>query len=164
MRKILGFCLVYLMLSLSFAAAQESSPKFIVIMDENLVAEDANPSIAAAWYGYALSHVNWVNDHYKDKDPTKDYKLTFEEELFCRNNMVQIWSEIQEKTPGLTDTYLDEVLGVRDAGFLDEYVWTYHAQEGWPLPEDLKLEEFNDWMAQNLSQHESKTLAGIQIE
>ena len=164
MRKILGLSLICLMLCLSFATAQESSPKYIVLLDESLMNDDADPSVSAAWLSYALSHVNWIKDHYKDKDPVKDYKLTFEEELFCRDNMVQVWYEIQEKTPGLQDVYLNETLTVRNAGFLEEYVWTYHSYEGWTLPENLELKEFDAWMAENLTEHQPKTLSRIEIQ
>lgn len=144
--------------------AQEPSPEYIVLLDESLMDEGTNPSIAAAWYAYALSHANWISEHYKDKDPAKDYKLAFEEELLCRGNLVQVWYELKEKTPDLKDIYLDEMVTVRDAGFLEEYIWTYHSDEGWPLPENLQLEEFDAWMAENLPEHHPETLAGIQVQ
>jgi hypothetical protein len=163
MRKILVFSAICLMLCLSLATAQEPEPRYVVLLDETLLDDNADSAVSAAWLSYALSHVNWVKDNYVDKDPVTDYKLTFDEELLCRNNMVQVWFEIQEKTPGLKDSYLDEMLLVRNAGFLDEYVWTYHSQEGWPLPKDLQLEEFNVWLDENLNQHQPTTLARIEI-
>ncbi len=169
MRKVLILSVICLMFCASSAIAQEPdttqepSVKFTVLMDETLLDDNADPNASAAWLGYALSHANWVKDNYVDKDPLTDYKVTFDEELLCRDNMVQIWYEIKEKTPGLTDTYLDEMLMVRDAGFLDEYVWTYHSQEGWPMPKELQLEEFNAWMDENLNQHKPTTLSRLEI-
>lgn len=165
MRKILAVIITCFILWVNLAmAADKPSFKYTTLIDKSLNEEKTDYNLAATWMGYALSHVNWINDHYKDKDLAKEYKLTFEEEFFCRDKMVKIWSELKQNKPGLKNAYMDDMLKVRKAGFLDEYVWAYYHQEGWAMPEGLKLEAFNAWRTKNLSKHQPKTLAGIQID
>lgn len=164
MKKILLFTAIYLALCLSVSLAQGTAPsKYSVLIDESLQGEESDPNVGAAWLGYALSHANWIEDNYKDKDLAKDYKLSFDEEVFCRDNLAQIWSELKAKHPGIKDDYLDGLLKIRDAGFLKEYIWTFHKQKDWSEPEGLKQKDFNGWMEKNLPGFQPKTLTGLQI-
>lgn len=46
-----------------------------------------------------------------------------------------------------------QMLAIRKAGFLREYVWDKMRVEYWGQPADLKLEDYKTWMQSNLAEH-----------
>jgi hypothetical protein len=57
----------------------------------------------------------------------------------------------------LSNDYLDALLAVREAGFLDEYVAHYHRRPGWQVPESVDASEFARWKRRELSGHRPQT-------
>ncbi len=55
------------------------------------------------------------------------------------------------------DEYLDLLLRVEEANFLEEYVWFHFRERGWPQPDWLELGEFESWRAQHLAWHRPQT-------
>lgn len=55
------------------------------------------------------------------------------------------------------DEYLDLLVRVQEANFLEEYVWFYFRERDWPQPDWLELGEFESWRTQNLGWHRPET-------
>lgn len=90
---------------------------------------------------------------------------SFSCEYRSRDVLVERWStrhEVQGDDPSIsgprtTDAYLDLMVTVTEAGFLDEYVWYYLGERGWIEPDWLDLEAFEPWRKRTLRWHRPKT-------
>ena len=78
-------------------------------------------------------------------------------ELTARRLLLETWSEQQEKMPGSTDEYLDDLTLVAAAGYLDEYVAKFLGKKHWDTPDDLETRAFRKWRRENLRGHEPQT-------
>lgn len=81
---------------------------------------------------------------------------SFDCELKARMVLVDTWLE-ETKFTDETDGYLDQLVAVSDAGFLDEYVWVFLRREGWTRPDGLELDRFAEWRDERLPEHRAKT-------
>jgi hypothetical protein len=82
---------------------------------------DADVAGQTAWVAYAMALGAY-----------EDGRDSFETELKARDSMIQVWVELkQQGKESATDPYLEEMIGVRDAGYLREYVWTFHRRPVW---------------------------------
>lgn len=79
---------------------------------------------------------------------------SFDCELDAREHLLEAWSEL---AGGSRDPYLDTLAGVREAGFLDEYVWEYFHRASWAAPDGLDRRSFDDWRRQHLRGHDPET-------
>ena len=99
-----------------------------------------------------------------DQNPgATSYQYTFTEEIEARKGCAYLWREVKVKDD-LTNRYLDAPVAVLEAGFLQEYVWTYFRNSNWQQPESLRLDEFDHWRSLNLQDHEPETRAVARIE
>lgn len=55
------------------------------------------------------------------------------------------------------DEYLDLLVRVEEAGFLEEYVWYFFQKRDWPQPEWLELHDFESWRGEHLPWHRPQT-------
>lgn len=78
---------------------------------------------------------------------------TYQCELTARRHLLDAWQEKREHP----DPYLDTLLTVREAGFLDEYVAHYFGRAGWEMPADLDFAAFRDWRRAKLRRHKPET-------
>ena len=78
-------------------------------------------------------------------------------EYTARRHLVETWEAQRRKHGGSTNAYLDDLLAVRDAGFLDEYTVLYFAREGWQVPAEVRVENFRRWQHANLRGHRPQT-------
>ncbi len=121
-----------LLLSASGALAQEpgagkkAPPPYVRIVVNPQGLEGRPKAVIGAWVGYTSARAKWVQENWIHK-PTggAPYRRTFEEELYGRENMVTMWEELKTKERGLADAYQDDLLRVKKAGYLREYVWEY---------------------------------------
>mgnify|MGYP001817314496 FL=1 len=72
----------------------------------------------------------------------------FECELTARRMLADAWRE----NAGLvaTDAYLDDLLAVDEAGYLEEHVAAEFGRRQWSLPADLELRDYRRWKRQSL--------------
>jgi len=135
-----------------------------ILVDESLKGED-KVNVAAAWIGYAAARAEWVQENLSREDfKEMGYKRSFDEELSARKSLLEIWMELTESKSGLSDQYLDELVMVRKAGFLEEYVWQLLRSPDWTTkPDNLELKGFSNWLADKLPNHEVQTLSKIEI-
>jgi hypothetical protein len=80
---------------------------------------------------------------------------SFDCELTARRLLADAWRE----NAGLiaSDAYLDDLLTVAEAGYLEEHVAAEFSQHRWSLPDDLKLRDYRRWKRQALPGHAPET-------
>lgn len=78
-------------------------------------------------------------------------------EFTARQHLLDAWEERRGEDDGVSDRYLDGLLLVRDAGFLDEYTVRYFGRGDWLFPEGLQLDKFRKWQQENLRGHQPET-------
>src|SRR5450631_876897 len=120
-----------LIFAVLFAAAAASptpggpKPKIEVMVDPSALA--MGKDVGAAWLGYAMARATLIVDRQKLKVPqhnrsADDYSI----ELGARSVMADFWMEAgRPKSP-----YLDELVEIKKAGFLEDYVLVYFRKTG----------------------------------
>ncbi len=78
-------------------------------------------------------------------------------EFTARRHLVEAWEEHLVEHPDAADAYLDALLRVRDAGYLDEYTVRYFGREHWSVPAEVRLDEFRRWQQRHLEGHRPQT-------
>ena len=78
-------------------------------------------------------------------------------ELTARRHLLETWEEKRIECPGIGDAYLDSLLTVRSAGFLDEYVVYYFRSRDWQVPAEVDMRAFRRWQTANLPAHRAST-------
>ena len=78
-------------------------------------------------------------------------------ELTARSALVDAWAEQRAEKPNIGDDYLEELLAVREAGYLDEYTAYFFGRKDWQVPVDLDVDAFAQWRRQHLRRHRSQT-------
>jgi hypothetical protein len=75
--------------------------------------------------------------------------------LKARRSLLDAWQE-NRKRP---DAYLDTLLSVSRAGFLEEYVAYYFGKDGWQVPSEVEMDmdAFRDWRRSRLNRHKPET-------
>ena len=118
----------------------------------------ADETDTMVWTAYAVALAAWTSENADNAQiPEGVYRPGFAAELAARQRQLRIWQELREKQP-LTNAYIEAVTGASDAGFLSEYVWSFHRNGEWgEPPADLRLAEFAKWRAIHLQGHEPKT-------
>jgi len=82
---------------------------------------------------------------------------SFECELSARRLLLQSWQEKKERMPGVRDEYLDALLQVQRATYLDEYVARYFRKRHWQLPRNLDASGYARWAHRELPGHRPET-------
>jgi len=78
-------------------------------------------------------------------------------EFSARLALIETWEEQRVEHPDARDTYLDELLYVRDAGYLDEYTVHYFGRADWQVPVEVRVDEFRHWQRKHLRRHKPQT-------
>jgi hypothetical protein len=78
-------------------------------------------------------------------------------EYSARQQLLDTWEEKRRDTPGLDDAYLDTLLAVRDAGYLEEYTVYYFRDLSWQVPVEVDLDGFRAWRRDHLAHHRPQT-------
>lgn len=78
-------------------------------------------------------------------------------EFSARQNLVETWEEQKEEHPRARDPYLDSLLEIREAGFLDEYTVDFFGQGGWQVPVEVDTDAFRSWRRRHLRGHRPQT-------
>lgn len=162
-KKTINFVVILLMmvilLFLNFTIDAKKTDISIVLSDDLMKAN--NIPIMACWLAYASDLSNNIGKEINKKD--KEIKISFENELSARTTLVQVWKELKAKDQ-LTNSYLDDLEKVYDNKYLPEYVYNYLKKEYWPVKDDLKIDEFNQWVKDNLKDHQVLTLAYVTLD
>ena len=78
-------------------------------------------------------------------------------EFTARGHLVDTWEEQRAEHPDATDPYLDDLLRVREAGYLDEYVVHFFGRPHWQVPAEGRVERFRRWQRDELRGHKPRT-------
>lgn len=78
-------------------------------------------------------------------------------ELTARRHLVETWEEQRAEHSGVQDPYLDSLLRVRDAGYLDEYTVSFFGRSDWLVPAEVRVVEFSRWQERHLKGHRPQT-------
>ena len=70
-------------------------------------------------------------------------------ELKARRSLLDAWQENRKRA----DPYLDTLLAVSRAGFLEEYVAYYFGKADWHVPSDVDMDAFREWRRASLKGH-----------
>lgn len=82
---------------------------------------------------------------------------TFDCEVKGRSHLVDAWQEARIRDGAAQDFYLDALLAVRNAGFLNEYVVRYLGKPSWDVPVALDDVGFDDYRRSYLRGHRPVT-------
>jgi len=82
---------------------------------------------------------------------------SFECERTARRLLAEAWQETTTLDQGAHDAYLDDLLLVYEAGFLDEYVAGTFRRRHWDLPPALRMPDYRRFMKTRLPDHEPQT-------
>ena len=78
-------------------------------------------------------------------------------EYTARSTLVDTWREHRAESALLSDPYLDDLIVVSDAGYLDEYVVHYFGRRQWQVPAEVDSASFRNWRRQHLRGHRKET-------
>ena len=74
-------------------------------------------------------------------------------EFTARRHLLEAWDAQRAEHAGASDDYLDALLRVREAGFLDEYTVRYFGKKHWQVPAEVDVPAFRRWQRQHLRGH-----------
>ncbi len=78
-------------------------------------------------------------------------------EFSARAALLDTWEEQRAENSSARDDYLDTLLGVREAGFLDEYTVHYFGNDHWLVPAEVDVARFRRWQRRHLGRHRPET-------
>ena len=82
---------------------------------------------------------------------------SFDCEYSAREDLLSFWRTKKDLDEAIADRYLDTLVSVQDAGYLDEYVVHFFGRRKWATPDDLQMRAYRQWMSANFSQHKAET-------
>jgi len=74
-------------------------------------------------------------------------------EFSARQLLLDTWERKLAQNPDIRDDYLETLMSIRDAGYLDEYTVRYYGDDGWQVPIEVDVDEFVSWESDHLSGH-----------
>jgi len=78
-------------------------------------------------------------------------------EFTARRHLLDTWETQRAEHAGSGDRYLDALLRVREAGYLDEYTAYYFGRRHWSVPAEVRVDDFRRWQRANLRRHRPQT-------
>ncbi len=78
-------------------------------------------------------------------------------EIKARNVLVDAWAEQRAENVSISDVYLDELLLIREAAYLEAYTAHYFRRNNWQVPEEVEVTAFRDWRRKHLRRHRAQT-------
>lgn len=110
--------------------------------------------ILQSWVAYSLSKSTCLLEIGGD-NPARN--SSYGCEFTARSHLLETWEEQRAEHVAATDPYLDALLRVREAGYLDEYVVHYFGRRHWQVPAEVRVDEFRRWQQANLRRHRPRT-------
>lgn len=91
---------------------------------------------------------------------------TFQREYTIWNNAYASWKEVKQEAGAQqpTDTFVDALRDVQEAGYMREYIWNYFRRPYWAQPDGLRMSEFKVWAGSHLSGHIAPVNHGILVD
>lgn len=114
---------------------------------------DDDPALQS-WVAYSLSKSTCQLEMGGD-NPARN--SSYGCEFTARSHLVDTWEEQRAEHHDAADPYLDDLLRVREAGFLDEYVVYFFGRRHWQVPAEVQVDEFRRWKRGQLRGHRPRT-------
>jgi len=143
--------------------SEEPKEKFGIGLAPELVQPGANQTVTAIWLIYANTRASYAEKH-REKIVMDERGVvpSFDDELAARKEAVRFYKHMKTKKPEFNEAYWEGVAKASDAGFIEEYVWTFLSRPGWPDADKPKrLPEFKAYQERELRGHQGVTLATI---
>jgi len=87
-----------------------------------------------------------------------DCEYSLDAEALSRQALADFWKAHRTKP----EPYLDDLLAVVQAGYLEEYVWDFwSADQSAPIPSELDMAGYSDYKARELENHTPVTGANV---
>ena len=115
--------------------------------------DDTDPALQS-WVTYSLVK-SACQLELRGDNPAR--QSSYDCEFMARKLLVDAWVEKRAEYPGVSDEYLDELLAVREAGYLDEYTAYYFRRKNWQVPIEVDVDAFGEWRRQHLRRHRPQT-------
>ena len=106
--------------------------------------------VLQSWVAYSLSRSTCQLEMGGD-NPARN--SSYGCEFTARRHLLDAWDAQRAEHVGASDDYLDALLRVRDAGFLDEYTVRYFGKKHWQVPAEVDVAAFRRWQKQHLKGH-----------
>lgn len=122
-------------------------------------------NLTATAFGVSLA--GWVSSNQEiDNVSTGAYQPSFEALKGVFASQITIWRELKAKDSTLQSDYMNDLLLVDDAGYLNEYIWINHikADSKSSMPADLNVDKFQHWSKQHLKSHQPRMEATLTIQ
>ena len=122
-----------------------------------------NEKISIVWLSYCIGRLHYVVEHRSEypKKISGELAPKFKEEVAGRFVGLDTYKNMLGKKLE-ADDYWEVVRKVADAGFLEEYVWSFFHRDSWPeVEKPAKLSEFTDWSKLHLSDHTPQTYGSL---
>jgi hypothetical protein len=105
-------------------------------------------------------------EKYYQENPNGEYIIPYDVENEARRYMVFFYVVSKEKNSEINDSYMEDLIKINEAGLFDEYVFIcfnpgFWGKPYWTTDKDLKIEEFGNWMRNNLNDHIPLTLVYV---
>jgi hypothetical protein len=152
-----AFALMLIVASLSTEAApvvEQRGHHTIVFDHRAIVLMRENKALVAPWTTYALMLYACSST---SRGNGNEDAPTFACEVEARDFTADSWAREKTKDPKAVDAYLDDLLKVKNNGFLEAYVKYYFPRPEWG---DIAVANYSDflvWKVKNLSAHVSET-------
>ena len=114
---------------------------------------DPNP-VTQSWIRYSLAR-SVCQLGMETENPAR--ATSFDCEVTARRQLAEAWTEKATLVPDLYDPYLDDLVRVQDAGYLEEYVVDRFGKRDWSLPGELDMTAFRRWQREQLRGHRTET-------
>ena len=128
-----------------------------VLLDQDMMQRGGAPAEAWAAYGVMLL--------YAASQPSAMRLDDYGIELAARTLLANFWND-RPAEERARDAYLQALVAVEQAGYLDEYVVVNLARPGWTIPAEalarLDLAGFAAWQREHLAEHRVETWAAIE--
>ena len=105
--------------------------------------------VLQSWVAYSLSKSTCQLEMGGD-NPARN--SSYGCEYTARQHLLKVW-DAQRLEHAAADDYLDVLLLVRDAGFLDEYTVRYFGRKHWQVPAEVDIAAFRQWQKKHLRGH-----------
>jgi hypothetical protein len=144
-------------------AAVESGGADNLPKDVEIVYDGDHPH-AIIWFAYCLARTADVvaqPDAYP-AGPGEELVPTFEAECSARTTALEVYREMLAERKVKRDAYWQDLAAVHKAGYLREYVWTFHRRPEWSEQDaPPQLERFTAWSRSKLKKHQPITAGRI---
>jgi len=119
-----------------------------------LNAHSSDDPVLQSWVRYSLARSTCQLELGGD-NPARE--SSYDCELTARNHLLDAWERHIAVDLSIQDDYLDALLRVREAGFIDEYTTEYFGRRHWQVPIESDLDSFRRWRREHLRRHKAKT-------